>query len=119
MFECKTCTVLKEQLEHERKRNDECPTCESLRSQLERVQAENQRLLNHIINPPKPEEPPEVKLPEPIPPRSIPWNIKKQMLEQESRKAAKIQEDHDKETEKLEKEINELNQKREAEVKNG
>ena len=110
MFECKTCEVLKEQLAHERQRSTECPTCESLRTQLERVQAENQRLMNHLLNPPKPEErtgPP--KVPEPIPPRTIPWNVRRQMLEAEDREKARILRDKEEEVkaenEILEKEV--------------
>ena len=110
MFECKTCEVLKEQLAHERKRVEECPTCESLRTQLERVQAENARLMNHIINPPQPETPTEApQMPQPIPPRTVPWNIRRQMLEAEDREKAKIlrrkEDELESENEQLEKEV--------------
>lgn len=124
--ECKTCEVLKDQLRVERERVKECPTCESLRTQLERVQAENTRLMNHIINPPKLEgrtEAPETPLP--IPPKTLPWNIRRQMLEAEDRRKAEILRQREqeltesKQIDELEKELQIKEQQAEEQIKNG
>lgn len=101
--------------EHEK----ECKSCETLRSLLDAANFEKQQLLKQLleITAPKVESTPiKFEAPEPIMPRVLPWKIRQQMLEAESRKAAQLTADKERElkaaaeaskqtTEELEKEL--------------
>lgn len=65
-----------------------CESCEILKIQLDRSNIERDKLLFRIL-----ERPTEVMNEKPVditPPRNIPWNVRKQMLEQEDRMKAKL-----------------------------
>jgi len=69
-----------------------CQSCETLIKQLELANHEKKQLLSmiqSITNPPKVEVR-EVPSVEPIPPRNIPWAVRKQTLEAEDRARAKL-----------------------------
>lgn len=79
----------------------ECKTCEVLRWQLEEVTKEKQELLNSIMHPPQVTE--NRPTPEPITTRkNIPWSVRQQMLEAEDRAKARLMKEK---TEELEKEV--------------
>ena len=122
LFDCKTCKVLQDQLEHERaerkalierhekeRASFEASIMEagiraedSLKIQLGIEQKRANELQNHILHPPKPDvrvEP--LPGPQPVTPKNIPWRIKQQMLEQEARKQAQIIKDLKTEEEQL------------------
>jgi hypothetical protein len=64
-----------------------CSSCETLRQQLEISNYEKKQLLNRILEKPEPiaeKEPPEITRP-----RSIPWNLRKQIMEREDREKAR------------------------------
>lgn len=73
----------------EREENEvRCESCEILKIQLDRSNIERDKLLFRIL-----ERPTEVMNEKPVditPPRNIPWNVRKQMLEQEDRMKAKL-----------------------------
>ena len=71
-----------------RKESRVCESCETLRHQLEVVNFEKKQLLDKLLNPEKPEPVKEPALI--IPPKGIPWAVRKQMLEQEDREKAKL-----------------------------
>ena len=68
-----------------------CKSCETLTLQLELVNAEKERLLDALLNIAKPEvvEQP-AKVIEPIRGKAVPWHMRKTLLENEQRAAAKI-----------------------------
>ncbi len=83
-----------------------CNTCEVLRNQLESSNLERQQLLQRLLY--KDIEPTTLdeQYPKETPKINIPWAVKKQMLENESRERAKILRDTIKpDIETLEKEI--------------
>jgi len=87
-----------------------CDNCELLRSLLETEKYEKKQMLETILNLGKPTAPPITEQVEykPILPKHIPWNVRRQMLEQEDRVKAQLMRDKAKETadiEKLEKEL--------------
>ena len=66
-----------------------CQSCENLKHQLEVVYYEKKQLLEKILEKPTIEttkEPTMVTLPS----RNVPWNVRRQMLEQEDREKAKL-----------------------------
>ncbi len=65
-----------------------CESCETLRQQLEIANYEKSQLLATILHKPEP-----VKDTEPVAitkPRTIPWHVRRQMLETEDREKARI-----------------------------
>ena len=85
--------------------------------QIDRLMRENNKLLDALISKEKPESDFNSETPKPIPPKTIPWSVKKQMLEQESRDNLRLMQTKLKEmtptnTDELEEEI--LNAKVEA-----
>jgi len=96
-----------------------CQSCETLKKQLEIANYEKRQLLDKLLAPP-----PIIEEKPPIPvsiPRSIPWNVRKQMLEREDSEKAKLMRDAPKpdsiiSTEELEKELNLAAKTREAEA---
>jgi hypothetical protein len=71
-----------------------CKSCEILREQLDIMRTERDTLLSHLINrntPARPEsEPDEVNTPISIGKNTIPWQVKRELLEKEDRERAKI-----------------------------
>lgn len=77
--------------------NPHCPDCkeeknaeyETLKYEIERLRADNDRLLNRILNPETKveirQEPPMITRP-----RNIPWALRRQALEAEDREKARI-----------------------------
>ena len=64
-----------------------CESCDTLRQQLEIANYEKQQLLNKLLTPPAPvieSKPLEVTVP-----RTVPWNVRRQMLEREDREKAR------------------------------
>jgi len=68
-----------------------CKACEILQYEVERLRADNQKLLDRVLNvpsvPPERDEAPEPKA---IRPRATTWAIRKQMLEAEDREKLKL-----------------------------
>jgi hypothetical protein len=60
-----------------------CASCETLRQQLEFSNYEKTQLLNKLLKEPEPT--PVTEAPQITRPRSIPWNVRRQLLEQEDR----------------------------------
>ena len=68
----------------------QCDTCDVLKSQLERANYEKDKLLaqlERMVNPPVPIEEPQ-ELPQPLKPRTVPWEVTRNILEQADRKKA-------------------------------
>lgn len=76
---------------HERESIKVCESCQTLTRQLEIANAEKERLLDRLLeitNPSKQvitQETPKVSMP-----RAIPWNMRRQMLENEDRRKAQL-----------------------------
>jgi hypothetical protein len=93
-----------------------CQSCETLRYEVDRLRADNERLLNRLLE--KPESNTE-RSEAPIPltvPRSMPWKVRQQMLEAEDRKAAQLRKQAPKpsdDTEELERELGVVEKERE------
>jgi len=88
---CEQC--IQDNLElRERNREDKiCHSCETLRHQLEVSNLERQKLIDSILNKqPQVEQRIDTSNLKPIMPRVVPWHVKQQMLEEESRKAASV-----------------------------
>ena len=70
------------------KNNEICDSCETLKTQLEIAHATNRRLMDKLLEPKEKMEviqgPPQI-----IPPKTIPWRQKQQMLEAEDREKAR------------------------------
>lgn len=87
-----------------------CESCDVLQKQLEIANYEKKQLLEHILDFTKPAviEPPATRNIEPITPKTVPFSVKRQMLEQEDRVKAEIlkqKEQELKDIESLEKEV--------------
>lgn len=67
---------------------EDCKSCETLRQQLEIANYEKEKLLNRLLEKPEPikEETKPVMVSKP---RTVPWAIRRQMLEKEDREAAR------------------------------
>lgn len=81
--------------ENERQRielhkEETCESCEHLKLLLEKQQLLNQDLINKLTEKSVP-EPVPAQVPVDIKPRHIPWNVKRQILEADDRKAAALQ----------------------------
>lgn len=67
-----------------------CESCETLKTQLSIANQEKKALLDRILEKPEPiPTPDDIEL-KPIYPRGVSWNTRRQMLETESREAAKL-----------------------------
>jgi hypothetical protein len=87
----------------------ECKTCDTLRQLLEEERFEKKKLIEVIVTLTQPKqevekEPITIKYEE-LKPKHVPWRIKKQLLEEEDRKAAELLNNKNKIDEKLEKEL--------------
>lgn len=98
-----------------------CQSCETLRQQLEFSNYEKTQLLNKLLKEPEPEKVTEA--PQITRPRQVPWNVRRQLLEQEDRvKAQRLRnvpkpdapEIVKEETAELERELNVAAETREA-----
>lgn len=69
-----------------------CASCEILKMQLGIVNNEKERLLQTVLSltQPKVESAPVMIQPQELKRRAIPWNVQRQMLEAEDRKAAQV-----------------------------
>ena len=74
----------------ERQENNICRSCETLQMEIERLRQENNKLLEYILEKPKEFISPIDEGQKVVLPRSIPWNVRKQMLENEDREKAKL-----------------------------
>lgn len=100
-----------------------CASCETLKQQLEFSNYEKTQLLNKLLKEPEP-APPEKAAPEITRPRSIPWHVRRQLLEQEDRVKAQRLRDVPKpdsevkpiSTEDLEKDLKVAEQEREGQA---
>jgi hypothetical protein len=100
-----------------------CQSCETLRQQLEFSNYEKTQLLNKLLKEPE-KEPAPAEAPQITRPKSIPWHVRRQLLEQEDRvKAQRIRDaaKPDSEvakvsTEDLEKELKIAEQERESQA---
>ncbi len=66
-----------------------CQTCEVLKQQVDILGIENRTLINKLTET-KSEVVQPIENPEPIRPRFVPWNVRRQALEAESRRAAQV-----------------------------
>jgi len=89
----------------EREESRICSSCETLRHQLEIANHNNELLMNRLLEKPEKEsDKPPVEITRP---RTLSWNIRKQMLEQEDREKARLMREAStpSSTEELEKEL--------------
>lgn len=83
-----------------------CLVCEVLREQLAISEKERRELLQRALAPPSIPTEPEIQEEfKPIMPKFIPWNVRRQMLEADDRKAAQLMKEKAKEIAELEKEL--------------
>ena len=75
---------------HECELERECKTCDILRSLLESERFNNKQLLNSLLKQHEPLVETKHELPQPLQNKSIPWNVRKQLLEDEERAKAQI-----------------------------
>jgi hypothetical protein len=101
--------------------NEKCDSCETLKAQLEIANYEKKQLLDRLLT--KPEEPVQPARNETpmLVPRSVPWNMRRQMLEREDREKARLERNAPKpdsevvkeETAKFEQELKDATDRRE------
>ena len=98
----------------EREESKVCKSCEVLKEQLASVTHQNKQLMDRLLNPPVQIESSKPPI-EITPPRNIPWNVRRQMLEAEDREKAKLMREAPKPvlTEDLEKELDIVAKERE------
>jgi hypothetical protein len=93
-----------------------CNSCEILKEEVAHLRNENRRLIDSITTKPEVEEI-RTQAPVPISPkRTVPWAVRKQMLEQEDRQKARARANAARPdtVEDLEKEMNIVQDEREA-----
>jgi len=100
-----------------------CESCEVLKMELAHLHQDNQRLLDKILTPPTaPIERTGDNVTPILPRRGVPWNARKQMLEENDRHKAKLMKDAPKPSpvdttlEELESDV--LSAEREREISN-
>lgn len=109
-------------VEIKRENNRENDLIETLKHEIEMLRLERDRLLNHALRTNEQEvQPKEVTEFQPIPPRNIPWAVRRQMLEREDRQAALLKKNKNTEiksveitVDDLEKELNIVESEREG-----
>jgi hypothetical protein len=96
-----------------------CESCETLKIENARLQRDNDRLLERILE--KPETPKEREIapvPQSVLPKTLPWAVRRQMLEAEDREKARLMTKAAKPdvttTEEMEKVMHEVEVEREA-----
>lgn len=95
-----------------------CESCETLKQMNDHLRMDNEKLLRRILEKPEPEIQTPVE-PQITRPKTLPWRVKQQMLEQEDRARARALRNAPKEdvkTDELEKELGIAEQSREAEA---
>jgi hypothetical protein len=83
---CESCEEQKREAKH-------CVACEVLKMEVARLQIENDRLLDKILYQPPtpaPAEPVNMADLKPLTNRSIPWQTRKRMLEEEDKHKARL-----------------------------
>jgi hypothetical protein len=75
--------------------NRHCDSCEILKLELARIHSLNEKLIDSALEKPVIEER-SVTIPDEIRPKAVPWNVKRQLLEETDREAARIQKEHNK-----------------------
>jgi hypothetical protein len=80
-----------------------CKSCETLKMQLEIANYERKQMLDALIKPSQPQPVTESAPPQSIRPHSIPWAVRKQMLEAEDRKKFQVIEEQRRNDEALAK----------------
>ena len=73
-----------------------CKSCETLRVQLEISNFEKKQLLDKLLHKDDVIQPPQQDY-QPIMPKNIPWGVRRQMLEEESKRAAALLKEREKE----------------------
>lgn len=67
-----------------------CQSCENLKMQLSVYQQQNDKLINRLLTPINESSPPaEIRESKPLQTKMVPWNVKRQQLEAESRELAR------------------------------
>lgn len=90
---------------HELEDNKVCQSCETLKTQLAVANIEKQELLKTLLQVNKPVEPVKLIEKEEEPVRlnkPMPWNVRRQLLEQESARQAQIIKDKEKQLKEIE-----------------
>lgn len=84
-----------------------CLSCDVLKMEVERLRMENTRLLDKILLPPPVEPVRTFEESKAVLPKHVPWNVRRQMLEEEDKVKARIlsQAPKPEPTEELEKEL--------------
>lgn len=83
-----------------------CASCEILKLEIERLRLENARLLHRILEKPQEEVRHDTSDLQPIMPKTIPWNTRRQILETQDRDTAqRLKENLRTSTDDLEKEL--------------
>lgn len=73
-----------------------CKSCETLKIQLERANYEREQLINHLLRPPQTPQVLKAPVPvtQPLAGRHVPFRVRQQILEAESREEARILHKH-------------------------
>ena len=82
----------------EREAMKECKSCETFREQLSHALWREKELMSKLF---PPDLDKDETVPEPIQPKTVPWRVKQQILEEEDRERAKVI----RKNEELEKEV--------------
>ena len=84
-----------------------CESCETLKAQLEIANYEKKQMLETILSFTKPvvEIKTETRDIEPIIPKTVPWAVKRRMIEAEDRRTAQLKREKEVEIAELEKEL--------------
>lgn len=79
-----------EHCEEEQRESRICQSCETLRTTVATLTDDNRRLLSALTKEPPIPEPVAAPAFQPILPKSMPWGVRRQMLEAEARAEAKL-----------------------------
>jgi|SRR5882672_9047718 len=95
------CQQCREERQEERQEDSVCASCETLRLQLEIANYEKRQLLESILRPQQSVPSAIQGTPQALQPKSIPWSVRKQMLESEDRKQAQLMREAQEQSNKL------------------
>lgn len=90
----KLLAFIKSWLDEKWERKSYCKTCEVLRSQLDREIFEKQQLLNRFVLIEKTPAVVSESAPMPVMPKIVPWRVQRELLEQEDRAKAQAMRRH-------------------------
>lgn len=93
---CQDCFHTREVELEELRDSKICKSCETLRVQLEISNFEKKQLLDKLLHKDDVIQPPQQDY-QPIMPKNIPWGVRRQMLEEESKRAAALLKEREKE----------------------